>query len=91
MSKTITGKVFLRYSPKNSYQPYTLSTYVMADDIELASIEVSLDIPEDFDETNTHIDALKAEKTRLYAEAQIKCNNIEEQIQSLLSIEHKES
>ena len=50
-------------------------------------IEFSMEVPEGFDPVNGHIDALKAEKQRIAGEAQIKMNNLEEQIQSLLAIE----
>ena len=50
-------------------------------------IEVSFDIPDDFNPTTAKIDLLKAEKQRIQAEAHLRAENIEEQIQSLLCIE----
>ena len=52
-------------------------------------IEVTFDIPDGFDPVNAHIDTLKEEKQKIAAEAQVKMNNLEEQIQSLLCIEDK--
>ena len=53
-------------------------------------IEVEIAIPESFDIVNAKIDALKAEKQKIGATAQVQMNNIEEQIQSLLAIEFNE-
>lgn len=55
--------------------------------VETKEIEVSMDVPEGYDPVNGHIDALRDEKQKIGAEAQVKINNIEDQIQSLLAIE----
>ena len=57
--------------------------------VAIKEFELSFDIPDDFDPVNGHIDALKAEKQKIAADAQVKMNNLEEQIQSLLCIEDK--
>lgn len=55
--------------------------------VETKEIELSMDVPEGYDPVTGHIDALRDEKQKIGAEAQVKINNIEEQIQSLLAIE----
>jgi hypothetical protein len=51
--------------------------------------EFEVEIPDDFDPTPSKIAALKAKKQEILAEAHVKAENIEEQIQRLLCIEHK--
>lgn len=53
-------------------------------------VEVLIDIPEGFDPVTGQVDSLKKEKQKIGAEAQLKMNNIDEQIQSLLAIEFQE-
>ena len=66
-----------------------LSRHYRKDSVEIGRISnVTVDIKDDV--TQEHIDILKAQKDEIAAEAQIKMNNIEEQIQSLLAIEFKE-
>ena len=66
-----------------------LSRHCRGDSVEIGRISnVTVDIKDDV--TQEHIDILKAQKDEIAAEAQIKMNNIEEQIQSLLAIEFKE-
>jgi len=88
--KTITKTIYLQAAPA-SWEPdgysYDMYTFESERCIQIMSMEVSMDIPDNFDLTNSHIDILKAEKQKIYAEAQIKTNNLEEQIQSLLAIE----
>lgn len=52
-------------------------------------VECSFEIPDDFDPVPGQIAALRAKKQEILAETQLKVNNLEEQIQSLLCIEHK--
>ena len=60
-----------------------------SDSVEVGRISnVTVELKEDI--TPEKIDALKAEKDKIAAEAQIKMNNLEEQIQSLTAIEFKE-
>ena len=53
--------------------------------IEVGRVTVTVEIKDDI--TPETIEALKAEKQKIGAEAQVKINNLEEQIQSLLAIE----
>lgn len=50
---------------------------------------IEVDIPDDFDPTPGRIATMKAEKQRILAEAHVKAENIEEQIQKLLCLEFK--
>ena len=56
--------------------------------IELARTTVTVEIKDDT--TPEKVEALKAKKQSIAAEAQVKMNNLGEQIQSLLAIEFKE-
>ncbi len=60
--------------------------------IFLGEVEVSVDyeLPDDFNFTQCQIDALRKEQKRILAESQKKVTEIEEQIQKMLCIEHKE-
>jgi hypothetical protein len=49
-----------------------------------------VEIPDNFDPTPAQIEGLKKKKQEILATAQVQANNIEEQIQRLLCIEHKE-
>ena len=88
--KTITQEVYLKAKPsqfaEGGYE-YSINPYVFDNDIEIYSEEITMTVPDDFDPTNQHIEMLKAEKQRIQAEAHLKAENIEEQIQSLLCIE----
>lgn len=48
-----------------------------------------VEIPDDYDPTPEKIRLLRAEKQRIQAEAHVKAENIEAQIQELLCIENK--
>jgi hypothetical protein len=50
-------------------------------------VDVEMAIPDGYDKTGYRIGQLKAEQQSIAGDAQIKMNNIEEQIQSLLAIE----
>ena len=52
--------------------------------------DFEIDVPDNFDPTPQQIAALKEKKEELRAEMQLKLNNIDEQIQKLLSLEHKQ-
>jgi hypothetical protein len=90
-TETITLHLMAKKYHSDEEYEYSTSTTDMSDygyiPITTKDIEVSIDIPEDFDPVNGHIDSLKAEKQKIAAEAQLKMNNLEEQIQSLLAIE----
>lgn len=49
--------------------------------------EVQVEIPDSFDPKPIQIQNLRAEKNNILAEAQLKVNNIDEQIQRLLCLE----
>jgi len=51
--------------------------------------ELEVDVPDDFDPIPGRIDTLRKKKQEILAEAQAKANNIEDQIQRLLSLEYK--
>lgn len=93
LPKTITETVYLTARPasweKCGYA-FSLVSFESKDYIYLGSVEVTMDVPQGYDLTNAHIDILKAEKSSIQAEAHIKANNIEDQIQRLLAIEYKE-
>ena len=55
--------------------------------VTTATVEV--EIPDDFDPVPQRIATLKNERQRILAEAEVKANNIEDQIRRLLCIEHK--
>ena len=57
--------------------------------VETREFDISMDVPSGYDPVNGHIDALKEEKQKIAAKAQVEMNNLEEQIQSLLCIEDK--
>ena len=54
------------------------------------TVEVSMDIPEDFDPTLAAINSLKREKEIVLADAQRKATRLEERIQQLQCIEYKQ-
>ena len=78
--KTITETIYLRaeYSQYRGEYDYSIASYEMDSCITLDSMEVSMEIPEDFDLNTAHIDILEAEKQKIQAEAHIKAENIEE-------------
>lgn len=51
--------------------------------------QITFEVPDDFDPIPDVIANMKAKKQEILADAQVKANNIEEQIQRLLCIEHK--
>lgn len=55
----------------------------------LKEMDIEVDLPDDFDPTPHQIKMLKAKKKQILAEAHVKAENIEEQIQRLLCIEYK--
>ncbi len=88
--KTVTETAYLIASPASwdeSGYSYSIYTFKPQDKIIVSEMEISMDIPEGFDPNQPHIDMLQKEKQRIAGEAQIKMNNLEEQIQSLLAIE----
>lgn len=51
--------------------------------------EVIVDIPDDFDPTSKIIATMREQQKNILATAQVQSNNIEDQIQRMLCIEHK--
>lgn len=85
----------------HAYKPYGENDHhlkLMAADMSeygyicLGGIEVSVDyeLPDDFNFTQCEIQLLRKEQKRILAESQKKVTEIEEQIQKMLCIEHKE-
>jgi len=88
--KTITESIYLIASPaswEDSGYWYRIAAHECSSAITVNKMEVSMEVPEGFDPNQPHIDMLKAEKNKIAGDAQIKMNNLEEQIQSLLAIE----
>lgn len=57
--------------------------------VPIREVECEFEIPDDFDPRPKQIEALRDHKQKILAETNVKVNNIEEQIQALLAIEHK--
>jgi len=55
--------------------------------IAISEQEITFDVPDDFDYVNAQVDILKAEKSKIEADAYIKTQNIQEQIEGILAIE----
>ena len=65
-----------------------VSVYVAKESVEIGRLKnVTVQIKDDT--TLEEIDALRAEKQNIAAEAQVQMNNLDERIQSLLAIENK--
>ena len=60
--------------------------YIFIGEVE---VSVNYDLPDNFNYTQAEIDSLRKEQKRIQAKAQNNITRIEEQIQSLLCIEHK--
>lgn len=73
-------KLVLYYSDMSKYG------YIFIGEVE---VSVDYDLPDNFNYTQAEIDSLRKEQKRIQAEAQNNITRIEEQIQSLLCIEHK--
>lgn len=52
-------------------------------------VTIEFDLPDEFDPRLAEVESLKREKTKILAESQMKANQIEERIQSLLCLECK--
>ena len=91
--KTITTKhtVFLAATKSMGEYKYEINMVDMTDygsiTVESKEIEISMEVPEGYNPVSGHIDALKEEKQKIAAKAQVEMNNLEEQIQSMLAIE----
>lgn len=91
MINKIEGKVYLLAMPsaaeKSGYS-YSICSSEIDGFITVDTKEITMDVPDNFDIGSARIKSLKAEKSRIQAEAQLKAQNIEGQIQALLAIEH---
>ena len=94
MKHTITQAMFVHAEKQYGTNGHTLSLKVcdMSEYgyVFLGEVEVSVDyeLPDDFNFTQRQIDALRKEQKRILAESQNKVTEIEEQIQSMLCLEH---
>lgn len=59
------------------------------DMIKVCPHDIEVEIPNDFDPVPGQVEKMRAEKQRILAEAHVKAQNIEQQIQELLCIEYK--
>ena len=86
-----TVKLYLhinKYGP--GYDCYTSDMSEFGDVlVAIQEFELVFDIPDDFDEVEAKIGTLEKAKAKINAEAWVKTQNIDEQIQSLLAIEDK--
>lgn len=55
----------------------------------IKEVSFEVEIPDDFDPRPGIVEGMREQKQKLLAEAQMKANQIDEQIQQLLSIEYK--
>jgi len=89
----ITKTIYLSAKPasweEDGYN-FTIVDFERDDCIAISSMEVTMEVPEGFDLTTGQIDMLKTEQKKILAEAGLKAANIEEKIQRLLFIEHRE-
>ena len=69
------------------FWPYKMDT--TPEQVPILEHSFDVEIPDDFDPNPIKIEMLRAEKQRIQAEAQVKANNIDAQIQELLCIENK--
>lgn len=79
-----TDPILLNHISVSDYDPTSWDE----DKVLLCSVEQTFDIPV-VDVTNSRIDKLKSKKQKLLADTEIKAREIDEQISSLLCIEHK--
>lgn len=91
----VTIKVFLHWhkydwEEKPSYQLWRCDISDQGPEyVCLGEREVEVEVPDEFDPRPHQIASLRAAKSKVLAEAQVKANNIEEQIQRLLCLEYK--
>lgn len=92
MKVTINGFVFHRkcsWEKNVTYEFSNLQCWADADRAMIMPHSFEVEIPDDFDPNPAKIATLRAEKQRIQAEAHVKAENIEMQIQELLCIENK--
>jgi len=96
MKKRITGTMYLIASTASwyceageNYGFYQASYEGSEGDVTVSEKDVTMTVPEDFDEAEINakfIGALREEQNKIKADAQLKVNNIEERVQSLLAL-----
>ena len=92
MKVTINGFVYHRqyeWDTEPKYEFWNNDGWSDANRVLVMPHSMEVDIPDDFDPTPVKIANLRAEKQRIQAEAHVKAENIEAQIQELLCIENK--
>ena len=96
MKHTITQAMFVHAEKRYGEDGYKLALkicdmsqygYVFLGEVEVSA---NYELPDDFNFTKCEIDLLRKEQKRILAESQKKVTEIEEQIQKMLCIEHKE-
>lgn len=92
MKVTINGFVYHRqysWEDKASYEFFSSEMMCDADRVLVLPHSIEVDIPDDFTPIPGKIEILRKEKQRILAQAHVKAENIEAQIQELLCIEDK--
>ena len=92
MKVTINGCGYHRqysWDDKPIYEIWNDDSWGGKDRVMVMPHSFEVEIPDDFDPTPEKIRMLRAEKQRIQAEAHVKAENIEAQIQELLCIEDK--
>jgi len=92
MKVTVKGFVYhQKYSWDDEVRYVFFSSDEMGDvdRVLIGPYSFDLEIPDNFDPTPIKINNLRKEKQRIQAEAHVKAENIERQIQELLCIENK--
>jgi len=92
MKVTIKGFVHYRkhrWEDTASYVCYPCALENSPDTLPILEHDFEVEIPDTFDPINAKIGILRQEKQRIQAEAHVKAENIERQIQELLCIENK--
>ncbi len=93
MKIKVQGFVFWEKSFVTDKSTFTIWKCKVNDDptrVFISEQEVEIEVPDNFDPVPGMISGLKAEKQRIQAECNVKVENIEDQIQRLLAIEHKQ-
>jgi hypothetical protein len=92
MKVTINGWLFhkqYRHEDTPTYEFCHLKDWADESRVIIMEHSIEVDIPDDFDPIPAKIANLRKEKQRIQAEAHVKAENIEQQIQELLCIENK--
>jgi len=93
MKVTIEGFIYHKqhkWDKEPTYEFVSFPNWADEFRVQIMPHSFEVEIPDDFDPTPKKIATLRAEKQRTQAEAHVKAENIEAQIQELLCIENKE-